>query len=267
MSSTAARSLVEGLTQLGVRVLVLHDFDKAGFSIISTLTRDTTRYRFQVRPNVVDLGLRLTDVQAEGLAAESCSYGDDRNPAANLRLNGATEAEMRFLLAKGGQRVELNAFTAEHAAKQAAVLWQSSHHRRIGLSGVRARRYVLRSTRAPWARHVASPSSAASMTSWSRPATKQRALTRLNDDAADDAERGDAVKTTWRQISQSANVRLSRQLLSSERVQVAGLEADRSLLRARLWRNEWFEDGLTLERGHVDEKAVLPHSRRLQPAL
>jgi hypothetical protein len=107
MASTAARTLLEGLT--GVRFLVLHDFDKAGFSIVGTLTRDTARYQFVVPPDVEDLGLRLEDVQAEGLTPEGCVIRE-QSPEYNLRRNGATQEEIAFLLAKGGQRVELNAF-------------------------------------------------------------------------------------------------------------------------------------------------------------
>ena len=114
MASTAARTLMEGLSLTrGVRFLVLHDFDKAGFSICATLTQDTERYRFAHPPDVVDLGLRLADVEAEGLAAEPCRYHESR-PSRNLAKNGATAAEIAFLLADGGQRVELNAFTSDH---------------------------------------------------------------------------------------------------------------------------------------------------------
>ena len=47
-----------------VPLLVLHDFDKAGFSIAGTLQRSTRRYRFGHghAANVIDLGLRLEDV-------------------------------------------------------------------------------------------------------------------------------------------------------------------------------------------------------------
>src|SRR5262249_41995291 len=112
-ASTAARQLMEGLSHAcGVRFLVLHDFDKAGFSICATLTRATDRFRFRYRPDVVDLGLRLSDVVQEGLAAEPCGYYE-RYPELNLRQNGATNAEITFLLEGSGQRVELNAFTRD----------------------------------------------------------------------------------------------------------------------------------------------------------
>ncbi len=114
MASTAARTLMEALSlACRVRFLVLHDFDKAGFSICATLTRATDRYQFKHRPDVVDLGLRLADVEAERLAAEPCTY-HEFHPSTNLRQNGATAEEIAFLLADNGQRVELNAFTSDH---------------------------------------------------------------------------------------------------------------------------------------------------------
>jgi hypothetical protein len=98
--------------------LVLHDFDKAGFSICATLTQNTERYRFTHRPTVVDLGLRLADVEAEGLDAEPCTY-HEREPWTNLERNGATAAEIGFLVNDNGegQRVELNAFSSDHFVK------------------------------------------------------------------------------------------------------------------------------------------------------
>jgi hypothetical protein len=115
MASTAARALMEGLSSAcGVRFLVLHDFDKAGFSICATLTQDTERYRFTDPPQVIDLGLRLADVEAEGLAGEPCTY-HEREPRENLAQNGATDDEIAFLVDDDGtgQRVELNAFTSD----------------------------------------------------------------------------------------------------------------------------------------------------------
>jgi DNA topoisomerase VI subunit A len=56
MSVTACRELFE---RLGVPVLVLHDFDKSGFSILGTLRRNTRRYTFTRAIEVHDLGLRI----------------------------------------------------------------------------------------------------------------------------------------------------------------------------------------------------------------
>ena len=74
MSVTAARSLVESLASKGVTILVLRDFDKAGFSITHTLGNDTRRYQFKTKPRLIDLGLRLKDVQSMGLTSEPVQY-------------------------------------------------------------------------------------------------------------------------------------------------------------------------------------------------
>ncbi len=111
MSVTAARELVEFLcSTYGVPLLVLHDFDKSGFSIVGTLRRSTRRYRFAHghAASVIDLGLRLEDVA--GLETEDVHI-DSRDKARwNLRENGATPEEIEFLLE---QRVELNAFASD----------------------------------------------------------------------------------------------------------------------------------------------------------
>jgi DNA topoisomerase VI subunit B len=128
MGTTAVRTLIERL-HTEVKILVLHDFDKSGFSILGTLTRDTRRYSYAIEPKVVDLGLRLADVQQWNLQAEDVSHTS--NPTENLALNGAIEDEIEFLRGKrvspydedryGGRRVELNAFTSE-----AFVQWLES---------------------------------------------------------------------------------------------------------------------------------------------
>lgn len=115
MSVTASRLLIDQLCgrHERLRLLVLHDFDKAGFSIVGTLQRDTRRYEFENEIEVVDLGLRLGDVKANRLESETVHYRNS-NPTWNLRENGATDEEIKFLSGDGyrGQRVELNAFTS-----------------------------------------------------------------------------------------------------------------------------------------------------------
>lgn len=119
MSVTATRILVEDLTSKGVTIGVLHDFDKAGFSIVHTLRTDTRRYRFKAKPSVIDLGLRLEDVQPMGFESEPVEYPDKKDPRINLRNSGASEAECDFLVrhkTEGGwigERVELNAMTSK----------------------------------------------------------------------------------------------------------------------------------------------------------
>ena len=72
MPVVACRHLADELCgKHGIPLLVLHDFDKAGFSILGTLsgisTRDYdefNRYEFEHEIEVIDLGLRLSDVRA-----------------------------------------------------------------------------------------------------------------------------------------------------------------------------------------------------------
>ena len=113
MSNTASRELIDMLCN-DIPLFVLHDFDKAGFSILGTLQRDTRRYSFAGTPDVIDLGLRLEDIG--GLEVESAyDRASEWAIRQNLRTNGATEEEIAFLL---NQRVELNAFTSD-----ALVTW------------------------------------------------------------------------------------------------------------------------------------------------
>jgi hypothetical protein len=113
MSSTAARTLIDSLCKHQVPLLVLHDFDKAGFSIIGTLRRDTRRYTFNNKTKIIDLGLRLADIRKLGLEAsveDAFDRGRDSAKRENLLLNGATRDEVNFLL---NQRVELNALKSD----------------------------------------------------------------------------------------------------------------------------------------------------------
>jgi DNA topoisomerase VI subunit B len=122
MSVTSARRLVDELSQRGVTVLVLRDFDKPGFSIVHTLQTDSPRYRFRSKPKVKDIGLHLKDVRKWNLEplAEPVEYKRaKKDPREMLRAAGATEEECGFLVSDGppltvwsGRRVELNAFTS-----------------------------------------------------------------------------------------------------------------------------------------------------------
>ena len=94
-----------------VPMLVLHDFDKAGFSILGTLRRNTRRYTFRngAPAAVIDLGLRLADI--DGLESEATfDRGSKSARRENLKANGATDEEIEFLLAR---RVELNALPSD----------------------------------------------------------------------------------------------------------------------------------------------------------
>ena len=117
MSVTAMRELVAQMSAKDVTVLVLHDFDKAGFSIVNTLRTDTRRWSYDKEPNVFDLGFRLEDV--EGLETEEVFYNSKVDPRINLMKSGATKEEAKFLRSDGrqkyweGRRVELNAMTSK----------------------------------------------------------------------------------------------------------------------------------------------------------
>ena len=123
MSTTTGRALVEELCgKRGLPLFTLHDFDKSGFSIHETLINDTKRYAFtHALDNVVEIGLRLDHVIRLGLQSEAFAFGKKENLAKTrerLRINGASEAEIAFMLspapghATGGKRVELNATTS-----------------------------------------------------------------------------------------------------------------------------------------------------------
>jgi hypothetical protein len=89
---------------------VLHDFDLAGFLILGTLQRDTRRFQFSSALEVIDLGLRLDDIEdleSEPAAATRASAEILRE---QLAENGAAEAEIDILL---DERVELNAMTSD----------------------------------------------------------------------------------------------------------------------------------------------------------
>jgi hypothetical protein len=116
MSVIAARQMIDGLIRLGLidRVFILHDFDVSGFSIAGTLTGDSRRYTYENPVEVVDLGLVLDDVLAEGLDSEPVEIDRDHDAvAATLRRHGVAEDGIDFLLGRDDdgttKRVELNA--------------------------------------------------------------------------------------------------------------------------------------------------------------
>ena len=112
MSVTAARKLLDELTPFVDNILVLHDFDRSGFSICGTLGTNSRRYRFKHKPPIRDIGLRLTDVVEMGLQSEpvpEVTYTEWRQRADTLRRHGATPEEVEFLQ---NERVEINAMTS-----------------------------------------------------------------------------------------------------------------------------------------------------------
>jgi hypothetical protein len=116
-SVIASRQLVDYLCGChDIPLLVLHDFDKSGFSICGTLSRSSDRYQFQHRIRAIDLGLRLIDVEKWNLQSESfCTSSSQLVIENNLIRNGATPDEAEFISA--GRRVELNAFTSGDIVK------------------------------------------------------------------------------------------------------------------------------------------------------
>jgi hypothetical protein len=110
MSVTASRELVQELCAThDIPLLVLHDFDIAGFTIFGTLRSSTRRFRYRRRFKVIDLGLRLADTR--GLERENVDVSSPSKAAETLRRHGATQQEIDILA--GGERVELNALTSD----------------------------------------------------------------------------------------------------------------------------------------------------------
>ena len=155
---TASRQLADRLAEQGVTILVLHDFDKAGFSILHSLSQDNHRYQYRTRPRVIDLGLRLADVQALGLESERVEYKDKADPAINLARNGAKPDELRFLVkgrqwSKGGywgERVELNAMTSAQF-----ITWLEAKLEKVGVQKVVPTGEALKNAHRKAARHIA----------------------------------------------------------------------------------------------------------------
>jgi hypothetical protein len=107
VSVTAGRRLIDELCgRFDIPLFVLHDFDADGFKILGTLQRDTRRYQFVRNVEVIDLGLRLEDI--EGLEREPAA-AKARQQTAEMTANGATPKEIGILL---NERVELNALTS-----------------------------------------------------------------------------------------------------------------------------------------------------------
>jgi hypothetical protein len=111
-STTAARKLLDHVGA-DIPILVMHDFDTAGFMIANAATRvteaawrdDRVKYEFINDLNTIDIGLRLEDVEKWDLDSEPCTP-----PPEHGEIPGATQDEIDFLA--NGERVELNAFSS-----------------------------------------------------------------------------------------------------------------------------------------------------------
>jgi hypothetical protein len=109
MSVTACRELADEMCgRYNIPLLVLHDFDKSGFSILGSLCNDTRRYTYTNEITIIDIGLRIDDIE-ELQSEDTFDRGDADVRRNNLLRNGATDEEVEFLLER---RVELNAMTS-----------------------------------------------------------------------------------------------------------------------------------------------------------
>ncbi len=114
----AARDLISAFHRNGIKVMVLHDFDLAGLRIKNLCHTDTKNYQFQEDVSVIDIGLRLEDIEAMNLKSEPVSYGG-KNARQEVLTAGGTEAEADFLVRSGysknwkGERVEINAMDSK----------------------------------------------------------------------------------------------------------------------------------------------------------
>lgn len=115
LSTVAARRLIQEFSRVGIRTLVLHDFDKSGLLIWHTIRSNTSRWRYSVEPLVTDLGIRLTDAQDLGLEGETVEYKVKKDPRIQMAEMGVSEEERNFLVGRQaghklwvGKRVELN---------------------------------------------------------------------------------------------------------------------------------------------------------------
>jgi hypothetical protein len=113
VSVTAARKLIENICgRYGLPLFVLHDFDFDGFKIFGTLQRNTRRYQFSHAFEVIDLGLRLADIDELEREPAAASRISEEKQREQLAANGATEEEIEVIV-DDGERVELNAMTSD----------------------------------------------------------------------------------------------------------------------------------------------------------
>src|SRR5262249_54299611 len=110
-SVTAARRLIDRVCgRYRIPLFPLVDFDVKGFEIRATLQRDTRRYQFSYTFEVVDLGLRLDDIDGLEREPAAASKTDEDTLRRQLVENGATPEEIEILIE---ERVELNAMDSE----------------------------------------------------------------------------------------------------------------------------------------------------------
>jgi hypothetical protein len=110
MPVSALCDLLQKIQFYKIKAYVVHDFDKSGFSIVSTLRKGARGSHGS--GEIIDLGFRIADIVS--LEREKVSYRRS-DPTQNLRRNGATREEMDILIQGQwwGERVELNAMTSD----------------------------------------------------------------------------------------------------------------------------------------------------------
>lgn len=132
---------MDELSAVGVTILIVHDFDIAGLSIAHWLWHDNERYRFKHRPRVIDLGLRLDDVNKMGLQSEEHIHRQRKDPTDKFLDwydDEVTEEEADFLRGAYspykrwvGKRVELNAMTSRQF-----INWLEKKFKQVGVKKV-----------------------------------------------------------------------------------------------------------------------------------
>ena len=113
MSVTAARILADHLAKYGIPLLTLHDFDVSGFSIGSTVGTDSRRYQFANSIKLVNLGLRLEDVETLGLEFEPVHVDTKTIDKLSDRLQRSGAASEEIEVLTSGRRCELNAMASD----------------------------------------------------------------------------------------------------------------------------------------------------------
>lgn len=113
MSTTAARALVEHLSERGIPTLVAHDLDLAGLSIFGTLRTSNHRHQFNTPPAVHRLGLTIEQAERMNLQSEPQALrGSLPDVQKRLAGYGASPEEIELLTVQE-QRIELNAMPAD----------------------------------------------------------------------------------------------------------------------------------------------------------
>lgn len=170
MPVAALSDLISNLKRHGIKIYAVHDFDKSGFSILSTLKKGARGSKGS--GDIVDLGFRLQDIV--GLEREEVRY--DSDPRSNLTSNGATQEEIKILCQGrwNGERVELNAMTSdqfiewlerkltEHGVKKVIPnqeILESAYRRAVFLKKLEEWVYTFRTAERKRAKKIEAPNS------------------------------------------------------------------------------------------------------------